>query len=77
MAPSDSPFRVKTPASKVTVWLSPELFDFSRRIAFGRERVDVTPSNEVLLWDVLTRGDRQHPFWAKFTPNLGRRPTSR
>ena len=69
--------RVKTPATSVTVWLSPELVDFDRRISYGRERVDVTPSNEVLLWDVLTRGDRQHPFWAKFTPNMGRRSARR
>ncbi len=69
--------RIKTPAQRVTVWLSPDLVDFERRISFGRERVDATPSNEVLLWDVLTRGDRQHPFWAKFTPNMGRRPGRR
>ncbi len=69
--------RIKTPAHSATVWLSPDLVDFERRISYGRERVDATPSNEVLLWDVLTRGDRQHPFWAKFTPNMGRRPTRR
>lgn len=67
----------KTPASSVTIWLSPELVDLDSKISFGRDRIDVVPSNEVLLWDVLTRGDRQHPFWAKFTPNLGKRPTTR
>ncbi|MFO7906627.1 MAG: alpha/beta hydrolase-fold protein [Planctomycetota bacterium] len=69
--------RVKTPAHSATVWLSPDLVDFDRGISFAGNRVEVTPSNEVILWDVLTRGDRQHPFWAKFTPNLGRRPTGR
>lgn len=69
--------RVKTPARSVTVWLSPELVNFDRRITFEGDRVEVKPSNETLLWDVLTRADPQHPFWAKFTPNLGRRPTSR
>lgn len=60
--------RVKTPAQQLTVWLSPEFIDFDSRISFGSDRVEVTPSNEVLLWDVLTRADRQHPFWAKVTP---------
>jgi hypothetical protein len=59
------------------VWLSPDLIDFDRRITFGRERIEIAPDVEVILWDVLTRGDRQHPFWARFTPNMGRRPTSR
>lgn len=69
--------RIKTPAENATVWLSPDLIDFDRRISCGRERVEIAPSVDVILWDVLTRGDRQHPFWAKFSPNLGRRPTSR
>jgi hypothetical protein len=30
----------------------------------GRSRT-VTPSAKVLLEDVRTRCDRQHPFWAK------------
>jgi hypothetical protein len=67
----------KTPASSVTIWLSPELVDLDSEISYGRERIDVVPSTEVLLWDVLTRGDRQHPFWAKFTPNEGRRSRGR
>ena len=61
--------RVKSAASQVTVWLSPEMVDFSERIEVsingrvkGRE---VEPSLEVLLEDVRTRGDRFHPFWAK------------
>ncbi len=65
--------RVKTPATSITVWLSPELVDFSQRISFERERIEVTPSSPVLLEDVRTRGDRQHPFWAKYTTRSGRR----
>ena len=33
-----------------------------------RHTADVTPNLNVLLDDVRTRGDRQHPFWAKFEP---------
>jgi hypothetical protein len=65
--------RVKTPADSVTVWLSPEFVDFDKRFSWGRKRIDVTPSVEVLLHDVRTRGDRQHPFWAKISPDAGRR----
>ncbi|MEM7454745.1 MAG: hypothetical protein AAF456_10385 [Planctomycetota bacterium] len=48
--------------------LSPEFVDFTERIwVDGRgefkERVD--PSSAVILEDVRTRGDRQHPFWAR------------
>ena len=32
----------------------------------GRTRTDIKPSASVLLEDVRTRADRQHPFWAKF-----------
>ena len=61
--------RVKSAASQVTVWLSPEIVDFSERIEVsinGRVKGrDVEPSLEVLLEDVRTRVDRFHPFWAK------------
>jgi predicted esterase len=60
---------LKTGAGRATVWLAPEMVDFSKRIAVtikGRERTtSVEPSLQVLLEDVRTRGDRQHPFWAK------------
>ncbi len=65
--------RIKSPAQSVTIWLSPEFIDLDKQVSFGRERLDVEPSVDVILWDVLTRGDRQHPFWASVTPNLGRR----
>jgi predicted esterase len=65
--------QVKTPANRVTLWLSPALVDFDKPVSWGRDRVEITPSNEVLLEDVRTRGDRQHPFWAKFSPHAEQR----
>ena len=60
---------VRTGAQRAIIWLTPELLSFDRRIIVtvnGRDiREDVKPDAEVLLEDVRTRGDRQHPFWAK------------
>ncbi|HEX4147194.1 MAG TPA: peptidase [Pirellulales bacterium] len=62
---------VTSGADKATVWLSPELVDFSKpiRIDFkGRQlnrEPSLTPDVATLLDDVRTRGDRQHPFWVK------------
>ncbi len=61
-------------ASKVTVWLSPELVDLGEplvvevngRAISPRDRI-VRPDVSVLLEDVRTRADRQHPFWARLT----------
>ena len=72
---------LRTGAGRVTVWLSPDMVNFERRIAVsvnGRNHVNpegATPDTEVLLEDVRTRGDRQHPFWAKmqFRSARGRR----
>ena len=59
-------------AAKVTVWLSPEWVSFDRpisvtindnRVAAGKGAIK--PSIAVILEDARTRGDRQHPFWAK------------
>lgn len=55
-------------AAKVTVWLSPEMVDFNTRpkvIIRGKPFLNVQPDLSVLLDDVRTRSDRQHPFWAK------------
>jgi hypothetical protein len=41
------------------------MVDFNRRIQINGKGVMVTPSLETMLEDVRTRGDRQHPFWAK------------
>jgi predicted esterase/tetratricopeptide (TPR) repeat protein len=59
-------------ASKVTVWVSPQMVDMKQPVGVvvnsrkinGRDPF-ILPSLEVLLEDVRTRGDRQHPFWAK------------
>ena len=59
---------VRSACKKVTVWLSPELvtFDNTLKVMLNRrEQKNVQPSAAVLLEDVRTRGDRQHPFWAK------------
>ncbi len=59
---------VKSPSGKTTVWLSPEFVNFEAKVAVtinGRRQTNVTPSIGVLLEDVRTRSDRQHPFWAK------------
>lgn len=51
------------------VWLSPEMVDFDQPITVtvnGRNiRKEATADVRVLLEDVRTRGDRQHPFWSK------------
>jgi len=65
---------VKSPCDKVTVWLSPELitFDASLRVTInGRAHRNIQPSVPTLLEDVRTRGDRQHPFWAKVESGAG------
>lgn len=63
---------VFTGADSVTVWLSPDLVDFSepievehngRRLVPRGERVD--PDLRVLLEDARTRAERQRPYWAK------------
>ncbi len=64
---------IKTAATDVTVCLSPEFVDFDRRISINGHRVDVTPKAEELLEDVRTRSDRQHPFWTRIRPRVGRR----
>ncbi|MGD9721782.1 MAG: alpha/beta hydrolase-fold protein [Pirellulales bacterium] len=63
---------ISTGDVKGTIWLSPQLLDFDRRISVtlnGRSLrsggLTVEPDLNVMLEDVRTRGDRQHPFWAK------------
>jgi predicted esterase len=56
---------------KLTIWLAPEMVDFTRPIVItqsgGRIKSpnSIRPDVAVLLEDVRGRGDRQHPFWAK------------
>jgi acetyl esterase/lipase len=65
---------------KVTVWLSPEMVSFDKPVTVSienRKTTNVQPSVPTLLEDVRTRGDRQHPFWAKVEPeNTGKRGAS-
>lgn len=55
---------------KVSIWLSPEMVNFSSEIKVLLNGISlvkgraVPPSAEVLLEDVRTRGERCHPFWA-------------
>ena len=70
---------IRTAASEITVWLSPKIIDFDRRATItvngrrlGPANQKIRPSLETLLEDVRTRGDRQHPFWAKLTGPTGR-----
>ncbi len=63
-----------------TLWLSPEFVDFANKIVIdgrGQFKDYVSPSRTILLEDVRTRSDRQHPYWAnlhcegkKWTPNV-------
>jgi predicted esterase len=53
---------------KIRVWLSPELVTFNDSLKItinGKTFRRIQPSLEIMLEDVRTRGDRQHPFWAK------------
>jgi predicted esterase len=63
-------------ASGAVIWLAPEMVKFDERItlSFNRQRKSqpVTPTAETILEDVRTRGDRQHPFWAKVEFAAGR-----
>ncbi len=52
----------------MTVWLSPDIVTFNNTLKVainGKPQKNVQPKIETLLEDVRTRGDRQHPFWAK------------
>lgn len=66
--------RARTGAQRVTLWLTPELLgtnldspvDVNINGARLRGlRTMIEADIEVLLEDVRTRGDRQHPFWAR------------
>ena len=71
---------VRTGTSQVTVWLSPKMVDFKQRstiTANGRRLNNpdqmIRADLRVLLEDVRTRGDRQHPFWARVDGATGRK----
>ncbi len=60
---------VSARSGRCTVWLSPDMVDFDKPITVtvgGRDIRNAAEANtKTLLEDVRTRGDRQHPFWAK------------
>lgn len=62
---------ITTGANKATLWLSPEIVEFDKplRVTVNGQRLsrspEITGDLSVMLEDVRTRGDRQHPFWAK------------
>ncbi|MBL9123037.1 MAG: hypothetical protein JNG90_05355 [Planctomycetaceae bacterium] len=64
--------RVKAGTDSATIWLAPEMVDFEKPIEvkfnagrYGGSRNAIEPDVGVILEDVRTRGDRQHPFWAR------------
>ena len=67
--PNNVVFMKTAPADRFTIWLNPELVDLSRYVqinANGRtDRYEPNPDTKVLLRDVRTRCDRQHPFWMR------------
>ena len=68
---------IRTAGANATVWLSPEIIDFSQPIngrINGQEvkNETVRPDRRVLLEDVRRRADRLHPFWAKLESQSGR-----
>jgi predicted esterase len=67
---------VKVASAAVNIWLAPPLVDFQHRlnITVNGNRIanGGSPSLDVMLEDVRTRGDRQHPFWARLETSAGR-----
>lgn len=60
---------IEHPGSRATVWLSPEIVDFDKRIKVVKGSTKyfdfVSPDVGVLLEDLRIRGDRQRLYWAK------------
>ena len=70
---------ISTGAGRITVWLAAGMLDFKRSMSIlvnGRKMnnrsSNLAPNLDTMLEDVRTRGDRQHPFWAKFECPTGR-----
>ena len=59
----------RTACAETTIWLRPEMVNFSQpiRVTLNGNRVtgDSQPNLEVLVEDARTRADLQRPFWAK------------
>ena len=61
-------------AEEVRIWLSPEFIDFQRplTINLGTRRLhqgEIEPDVDILLEDLRSRCDYQHPYWAVVTKN--------
>ena len=62
---------VRGAGGKPIVWLAPEMVDFSKPVNVSLNGQSMAPSKSIqpdiatMLEDIRTRGDRQHPFWAK------------
>ena len=62
---------VRGAGGKPIVWLAPEMVDFSKPVNVSLNGQPMAPSKSIqpdiatMLEDIRTRGDRQHPFWAK------------
>ncbi len=68
IAPNGVSVNTGSSFGKMTVWLSPDIVTFNNTLKVvinGKPQKNVQPKIETLLEDVRTRGDRQHPFWAK------------
>lgn len=62
---------VNAGAEKITVWLSPEIVDFDKRVTIqvNRRRINLAELEaelEPILEDARTRVDRLHPFWIMY-----------
>ena len=61
-------------AEEVRIWLSPEFIDFQRPVTInlGTRRLhqgEIEPDVDILLEDLRSRCDYQHPYWAVVTKN--------
>ena len=67
---------VSTGTSQLTVRISPDMLNLKQRVNLtvnsGSNDRFVTPDLRTLLEDVRTRGDHQHPFWARIELPTGR-----
>jgi hypothetical protein len=76
---SKNGLKVKVATSRATIWISPEMLDFKQRATISVNGHSISggtqlikPELRTLLDDVRTRGDRQHPFWARIECGTGR-----
>jgi len=75
--PSETTVVVRSAAKEITLYLAPEMVDFSKPLIITIDgkttREPVEPSIATMLEDARTRADRQHPFWAKIVHPRGAR----